>query len=180
MDYGGTPGLNANIFNFSVSEAYDDASGYSLDEVHTRCLSSNDMRNCFHVFASSTGPTHLLMACGRRGCSRFRTSAGARSWLLGYKLLLISRYPSRPVSLSFDLWAFRTLTAITVGDHLQRLTSRIGYWHGIEDVHQDDVVWTKIRLTADDYHLKKFWTLLGSDVLRLEGHDHLCHGVFSQ
>lgn len=67
---------------------------------------------------------------------------------MGFKLLLLCRSFTRPFHLSYYLCIFRTSTGGVVGNHIRLLTSRVGSWHGIVDIHVKANIWDEPRFPA--------------------------------
>lgn len=180
MNYGWFHWLVANAFCPAVSEAYDNSEGYFLGQAHLDWLWYFECQNCYLIVTNSLDVCSFLTSCNRRDCPRFRTALGARAWMLGYKLLVLSRGSTRAYSPSFVLWIFWTPTKMAIGEHLRRLALLVGVLHGPMDVHQDAIIWDKPWLPADYQKWKKFGLQFWSDFVRLERRSCLRLGVFTQ
>lgn len=69
---------------------------------------------------------------------------------------------------------------VAVGDPLCRLSSLIGTWHGIMDVHWDDIIWDKLRLPTNYEKWETFDMQFLSKVVPLERRARLCIVLFTQ
>lgn len=142
MDYRPAPWLNTNTLDRRVVRAYADRQCYLSQSIRSEFLSSYEEQSRCLLVTHSIG-THFSQSPGRRDAPRFCFTLGAGSWLLDYKVLLLSQVLVSLCPSSFDLRMYRTAAEATVGDNTLWLLEREETWHGIVDVHQDAVSWEK-------------------------------------
>lgn len=118
MDYGRAPWLGANAFCSADNEAYVDTGGYIFRTVHLNWLSSFEWQHRCVIMTNCLGFTYYPTSCDRRDCLPFQTVVGTGAWLLGYKLVFLSRDSARAYPPSFDLWTIRASEKVVVWDHL--------------------------------------------------------------